>query len=51
MEYDSIQLVNDFISKEKLEKKCMNNNEEENNFSRLNEEINLLYVALTRTKK
>jgi superfamily I DNA/RNA helicase len=50
MEYDSIQLVNDFITKEKLEKKCFNNNEEESNSSRLNEEINLLYVALTRTK-
>jgi F-box protein 18 (helicase) len=50
MEYDSIQLVNDFITKEKLEKKCINNNEEVINSSRLNEEINLLYVALTRTK-
>jgi F-box protein, helicase, 18 len=50
MEYDSIQLVNDFISEEKLEKLKENKKAEEINASKLNEEINLLYVAVTRTK-
>jgi F-box protein 18 (helicase) len=50
MEYDAIQLVNDFISEEKLEKLKENKKAEEINASKLNEEINLLYVAVTRTK-
>jgi superfamily I DNA/RNA helicase len=49
MEYDAIQIVNDFITEEKLEKQ-ENDYQEELNISKLNEEINLLYVALTRTK-
>lgn len=47
MEYDAIQLVNDFITEEKLEKAMK---EKDPNLAKLNEEINLLYVAVTRTK-
>jgi len=50
MEYDAIQLVNDFITEEKLEKIKEDNKKEGINSSKLNEEINLLYVAITRTK-
>jgi len=50
MEYDAIQLVNDFISEEKLEKLKENKKAVEINATKLNEEINLLYVAVTRTK-
>ena len=50
MEYDAIQLVNDFISEEKLEKLKEDKKAEEINYMKLNEEINLLYVAITRTK-
>jgi superfamily I DNA/RNA helicase len=50
MEYDAIQLVNDFISEDKLEKLKEDKKAEEINATKLNEEINLLYVAVTRTK-
>lgn len=50
MEYDAIQIVNDFISEEKLEKLVTDIKNDELNFGKLNEEINLLYVAITRTK-
>jgi F-box protein 18 (helicase) len=50
MEYDAIQLVNDFISEEKLEKLKVDKKAEEINVTKLNEEINLLYVAVTRAK-
>ena len=49
MEYDTIQIVNDFITEESLEKF----NEDKDkilNIDKINEEINLLYVAVTRTK-
>ena len=49
MEYDAIQLVNDFITEEKL-KKLKEDKEKNINAGKLNEEINLLYVAVTRTK-
>ncbi|MEP6846301.1 MAG: UvrD-helicase domain-containing protein [Panacibacter sp.] len=49
MEYDSIQLVNDFINEEKLVK-LKNDKEKKLHIDKLNEEINLLYVAVTRTK-
>ena len=39
MEYDEIELCNDFITKKDLKEK-----------SNIGEEINLLYVAITRTK-
>ena len=50
MEYDTVQLVNDFITKEKLEKQTEDKEALAKNFNKLNEEINLLYVAATRTK-
>ncbi len=50
MEYDSIQLVNDFLTEEKLKDLIAGYNDKDLNKSRLNEEINLLYVAVTRTK-
>jgi superfamily I DNA/RNA helicase len=50
MEYDSINLAEDFITEEKLLKQINNPDKDENSLTRLNEEINLLYVAVTRTK-
>lgn len=49
MEYDTIQIVNDFISEEKLEK-LKEDKEKSIIPEKINEEINLLYVAVTRTK-
>src|SRR5690606_25057094 len=49
MEYDAVQLVNDFITEEAIEK-TLTDFSEKANHSKLNEEINLLYVAVTRTK-
>lgn len=49
MEYDAVYLVNDFISEEKIKKLSKNFLKE--NYTKINEEINLLYVAITRTKK
>jgi len=49
MEYDAVQIVNDFITEEKLEN-TVSNPKEEVNVSKLSEEINLLYVAITRTR-
>lgn len=50
MEYDAIQLANDFITEEKLDKLATEISNKNLNFAKLNEEINLLYVAITRTK-
>ncbi len=52
MEYDQVELVNDFINEKKLENKLREDRAEgkEPDFTKLNEEINLLYVAVTRTK-
>lgn len=50
MEYDSVQIVNDFITEEKLEKLADNKKNEQLNRSKINEEINLLYVAVTRAR-
>ena len=49
MEYDEIQLVNDFLNEETL-KKLVDDKPENIDVAKLNEEINLLYVAITRTK-
>ncbi|HEX5153197.1 MAG TPA: UvrD-helicase domain-containing protein [Parafilimonas sp.] len=49
MEYDAVQLVNDFITEEKLEQ-LLKDKEKTITTAKLNEEINLLYVAVTRTK-
>ena len=43
MEYDTVQLVSDFITQE-------NNNKSTYDATKINEEINLLYVAVTRTR-
>lgn len=50
MEYDAVQLVNDFITEEKLKKLLEEDKEKSIAIEKLNEEINLLYVAITRTK-
>lgn len=52
LEYDTVYLVNDFISKNKLEKqlKEAEQNKQPVDKIRLNEEINLLYVAVTRAR-
>lgn len=50
MEYDSIEIVNDFITEETIEKLKAKKNQDGFNISKINEEINLLYVAVTRTK-
>ena len=47
MEYDAIDLVDDFITEERLIDEL---EKEGHNIGKLNEEINLLYVAVTRTK-
>lgn len=49
MEYDSVQIVNDFISEERIES-MKNDPEVDLDMTQINEEINLLYVAITRTK-
>ncbi len=49
MEYDAIHLVEDFITEEKLED-ILRNQKEHANLEKLNEEINLLYVAVTRVR-
>lgn len=50
LEYDDVYLVNDFITGEKLKQTLSEKKEEEINRDKLNEEINLLYVAVTRTR-
>lgn len=50
MEYDAIQLADDFLSKDKLVKLLNDVKKENLDLNKLNEEINLLYVAVTRTK-
>lgn len=52
MEYDLVVLLNDFPTKVKLKKMIVgiNPNFLENTLKKINEEINLLYVAITRTK-
>lgn len=48
MEYDTVQLVNDFITEEKVKK--IKDELDKWDVSKVNEEINLLYVAATRTR-
>lgn len=50
MEYDSVQLANDFLSEEQIKKLLVKTKHGEINYNKVNEEINLLYVALTRAK-
>lgn len=49
MEYDNVELVDDFITEKKIERLIADHGEKVNR-TKLNEEINLLYVAVTRTK-
>jgi ATP-dependent exoDNAse (exonuclease V) beta subunit len=49
MEYDSVQLVDDYISEDTLRNSNLDDSSEFN-ADKLNEEINLLYVAITRAK-
>jgi F-box protein, helicase, 18 len=52
MEYDTVHLVNDFISEQKLDRAIKEAAAEKQtpDKAKLNEEINLLYVAVTRTR-
>lgn len=50
MEYDSVQLVNDFLTEEKLKKLAQQKDLPDLIKQKLHEEINLLYVAVTRTQ-
>ena len=50
MEYDAIQIVNDFISEDKLKRIVSETKNDKLSHDKLSEEINLLYVAITRTK-
>lgn len=50
LEYDSIQLVNDFITEEKV-KELAESIEGDRFRTKLMEEVNILYVAITRTRR
>lgn len=53
MEYDEVTLLNDFITEEKLRKAIQAIGTEkigQHDLNRLSEEVNILYVALTRAK-
>lgn len=58
LEYDTVHLVNDFLTEDKLTTILNKENDDETekneiksiDFAKLNEEVNLLYVAITRTK-
>jgi F-box protein, helicase, 18 len=50
MEYDEVTLANDFINEGKISKVLNETGKEKQDFGKLSEEINLLYVAITRTK-
>lgn len=50
MEYDEVQLVNDFITEKKLIE-LIEDDEKQANRDSLIEEVNLLYVAITRAKQ
>ncbi len=54
MEYDEVTLLNDFITEQKLQKYIAQQGAEKINEvekNRLGEEVNILYVAVTRAKK
>ena len=50
MEYDVVHLVNDFITEDKLRDMSDDKLDDDAYLMRINEEVNLLYVAITRTK-
>jgi F-box protein, helicase, 18 len=49
MEYDEVELADDFVTEEKL-MKYKDDSKNQLDLQRANEEINLLYVAVTRTR-
>lgn len=51
IEYDEVTLVDDFITEARLNNIMNDKKEEAIDFARLNEEVNLLYVAVTRAKR
>jgi F-box protein 18 (helicase) len=50
MEYDAVLLADDFVTEEKIRRLREDKNAQPGQFDRMNEEINLLYVAITRAK-
>lgn len=50
MEYDEVTLLEDFISKDKILKQLETYGSDKLDIQTINEEINLLYVAITRVK-
>ncbi|MET0571690.1 MAG: UvrD-helicase domain-containing protein [Pedobacter agri] len=50
MEYDAVLLADDFVTEEKVRRLREDKNALPEHFNRMNEEINLLYVAITRAK-
>ncbi len=48
LEYDEVQLTTDFVSEDKVIRAVAENDKQK--LARLNEEINLLYVAMTRAR-
>jgi F-box protein, helicase, 18 len=50
MEYDSVELVDDFISEARLERLLLGEQKETYDPGRVAEEVNLLYVAITRAR-
>jgi superfamily I DNA/RNA helicase len=50
MEYDSVTLTDDFITEERVQKLIAREKEEPVDRNKLSEEINLAYVAVTRSK-
>jgi superfamily I DNA/RNA helicase len=50
MEYDSITLADDFITRERVRKLVEKGRHEPVDISRISEEINLAYVAVTRSR-
>lgn len=50
MEYDAVLLADDFVTEEKIRRLREDKNAQPAQFNRMNEEINLLYVAITRAK-
>ncbi|MDF2191412.1 UvrD-helicase domain-containing protein [Paraflavitalea sp. CAU 1676] len=51
IEYDEVTLADDFITEVRLKKIKDDKKKEDVDLARLNEEINLLYVAVTRAKR
>lgn len=50
MEYDAVLLADDFVTEDKVRRLREDQNARPEHFSRMIEEINLLYVAITRAK-